>query len=209
MIDYYFGSGSPPSWRVHLTLEHKALPYRPHLLSFQKGETKSPEFLAVNPRGKVPAIVDDGFALWESAAIVEYLDAKYPDKPLFPRDAKRAAIVRRMIQEADHYLYPSSNRVFRQTFRPAGEIDEKEIEEGTKLTVAELARLESNLSSEYFAGELSAADFTLYPMLAIVRRMNERNPKYAIAIPEKLQAFMKRIESLPFYDKTYPPHWRG
>ncbi len=209
MIDFYFGSGSPPSWRVQLTLEHKGLPYTPHLLSFQKGDTMSPEFLAINPRGKVPAIVDDGFALWESTAIVEYLDAKYPEKPLFPREPKRAAIVRRIIQEADHYLYPNSGRVFRQAYRAEGEVDAREIEEGTKITENELARLESNLTAEYFAGELTAADFTLYPMLAILRRTNERKPQYTIAIPAKLGAWMKRIESLPFFDKTYPPHWRA
>jgi len=208
MIDFYFGSGSPPAWRVQLTLEHKGLRYTPRLLAFGKGETKTKEFLAINPRGKVPAIVDDGFSLYESAAIVEYLDAQYPEKPVFPREPKRAAIARRLIQEADLYLYPNSSRVFRQAFRPDGESDANEIAEGTKLALAELDRLQSYLTSEYFVGELSAADYSIYPMLAIIRRMNERKPHVAIAIPDRLVPWMKRIEALPYYDTTFPPHWR-
>ena len=103
-ITFYWGSGSPPSWRVALALEHKTLPYESRLLSFSGGEHKSKEFLAVNPRGKVPAIVDDGFALWESSAIVEYLDQRYPGR--FQRrsvDGKSRHIRRsRSLQQALH-----------------------------------------------------------------------------------------------------------
>src|SRR5262245_47841317 len=72
-LTFYYGSGSPFAWKVWLTLEHKAIPYDFKLLSFDRGDTKKPEYLAVNPRGQVPTIVDDGFALWESTAITEYL----------------------------------------------------------------------------------------------------------------------------------------
>src|SRR5262245_14586557 len=111
-IDLYIASGSPPSWRVWLSLEHKQLPYQLHVLSFGKGENKTPEYLAINPRNKVPSIVDDGFSLYESAAIVEYLEQRYPDSgsPLWPRDVKGAAIARRLMQEADHY-YAAANRL--------------------------------------------------------------------------------------------------
>jgi len=207
MIDFYFGSGSPPAWRVQFALEHKGLPYTPHLLSFGKQEHKTAQFLAINPRGKVPAIVDDGFALYESNAIVEYLDAKAPERPLFPRDAKRAAVTRRLIQEADLYLGPATTRVSRQVFGSSP--DASEIAEGTRASSAEFERFASYLTSEYFVGELSAADFAIYPMLAIVDR--RVNPKLAtpIAIPPRLSDWMKRIEALPYYDTTYPPHWRG
>jgi glutathione S-transferase len=72
-LTFYYGSGSPFAWKVWLALEHKGIPYEFRLLSFDRGDTKTPEFQAVNPRAKVPAIVDDGFALRESAVIVEYL----------------------------------------------------------------------------------------------------------------------------------------
>ena len=91
-IVFYYGSGSPYAWKVHFALEHKALPYERKVLSFSAGDTKKPEFLALNPRGQVPTIDDDGFVLYESNAIVEYLDEAYPGcgSPLFPGDARAA-----------------------------------------------------------------------------------------------------------------------
>src|SRR5207247_8600290 len=92
MMRFYYGSGSPFSWRVQLVLEEKGLPYEPVLLSFEKGEHKSPEHLARSPHGKVPALEDDGVSLYESSAIVEYLEERYTPTPLPPPDpAARAA----------------------------------------------------------------------------------------------------------------------
>ena len=64
-LTFYFGSGSPFAWKVWLALEHKGIAYTPKRLSFDADETRKPEFLAINPRGRVPTIVDDGFALYE------------------------------------------------------------------------------------------------------------------------------------------------
>ena len=58
-LTFYYGSGSPYAWKVWLTLEHKAIPYEFRLLSFDRGDTKAPAFLDVNPRGRVPTFVDD------------------------------------------------------------------------------------------------------------------------------------------------------
>src|SRR5689334_11937043 len=102
----YYGSGSPYAWRVQLALEHKALEYDRKVLSFSAGDTRKPEFLALNPRHRVPVIVDDGFVLYESNAIVEYLDEAYPGRgaPLFPGDVRQRALVRRLIEETDNYV---------------------------------------------------------------------------------------------------------
>ena len=56
MLRFYYGSGSPFAWRVHLALEEKGIAYEPVLLSFDKGEHKTPEHLARSPHGKVPAL---------------------------------------------------------------------------------------------------------------------------------------------------------
>ena len=72
-LTFYYGSGSPFAWRVWLALEHKQIAYELKVLSFDRGDTRTPEFLAINPRGRVPTIVHDGFKLWESLAILEYL----------------------------------------------------------------------------------------------------------------------------------------
>ena len=85
-ITLYYGSGSPYAWRVQLALEHKALAYELKVISFSAGDTRKPEFLALNPRHRVPVLVEDDFVLYESSAIVEYLDEAYPGRgaPLFP-----------------------------------------------------------------------------------------------------------------------------
>ncbi len=104
-LTLYAGSGSPFAWRVQLALEHKALPYELKMLSFSARDTLKPEFIALNPRHQVPVLVDGDFVLYESNAIVEYLDEAYPGRgaPLFPGDARQRALVRRLIEEIDNY----------------------------------------------------------------------------------------------------------
>ena len=76
-LTLYYLSGSPYAWRVWLALEHKGIPYQLRSMSYDAGDFQKPEFAALNPRRRVPVIVeDDGFALYELAAIVEYLDEK-------------------------------------------------------------------------------------------------------------------------------------
>src|SRR5205823_1162779 len=76
------------------------------MLSFSAGDTRKPEFVAINPRHRVPTITDGDFTLYESNAIVEYLDEAYPGRgqPLFPGDAKNRALIRRLISEVDNYF---------------------------------------------------------------------------------------------------------
>lgn len=212
-IQLYYVSGSPPSWRVWLALEHKQLPYAIQTLSAGAGDLKAPAYLALNPRGKVPTIVDDGFVLYESMAILEYLDQQYPDSgaPLFPRDAKAAAVVRRLVAEAESYFYPATHRLMTQTlFRPKMDGDLGIIAAAREQMKGELAYFERLLTGDFLAGSLSAADFTLYPQVAIARRIERRQPEHGVAeyLGPRLLAWMARIEALPFFDKTYPPHWR-
>src|SRR4029453_9503379 len=127
-LTFYYGSGSPFAWKVWLTLEHKGIAYDFKLLSFDKKENKTPEFLAVNPRGQVPAIVDDGFALWESTAITDYLEEKYPQKPQLPKDPKGRSPVRRIALEAENHMAPARDPLFEATLEcPADKQDRAKI----------------------------------------------------------------------------------
>ena len=75
----------------------------------------------------------------------------------------------------------------------------------------ELDYFEERLQGEYFAGSLSIADFTLYPLLALVKRLHLKQPKHGAGalIKPRLATFMQRIELLPYFPKTTPPHWKG
>src|SRR5437868_6026699 len=118
-ITFYYGSGSPYAWRVWLGLEHKELAYDLKTVSFSSGDLRKPEFLAINPRHRVPALVEEGFSLYESAAILEYLDEKYPGASLFPGDVQQRAIVRRLVREADEYYADAMDELLHEIlFKP-------------------------------------------------------------------------------------------
>jgi glutathione S-transferase len=212
-LTFYFGSGSPFAWKVWLTLEHKAIAYEAKRLSFDNDDTKSPEFLKINPRGRVPAIVDDGFALYESNAICEYLEEKYPQNPLLPKDVKGRALVRRLIGECEDGLYkPGSDLMSKVLYTAPAERDPKQIEEAKAELRKELGYWERYLTADFFAGQLSLADFAIYPYLRMPVRVEERAPGLGLKredLPANVAIWMKRIERLPYFEKTIPPHWKA
>ena len=212
-MTFYYGSGSPYAWRVWLALEHKAIAYELKAVSFSAGDLTKPEFLALNPRHKVPTIADGEFSLYESAAVVEYLDEQYPaGKKLFPGSPRQRALIRRLVREADEYLAQSLNPLLQQVFFTKQEKwDLQEIASGRQAFLKELETFEGYLRSDWFAGELSAADFKLHPLIALCLRMEKKKPDLNVgsAIGPKIAAWMKRVEALPYYDKTYPPHWKA
>jgi glutathione S-transferase len=209
-LTLYYGSGSPYAWRAWYALEHKGIAYDMKTLSFDKEENKRPDFLKLNPRGKVPVIVDDGFALYESAAIVEYLEDKKPGEPrLFAADPRQRAVQRRMMREADQYVAPALTALA-LLLRPGAEgATPDKIAAATAALKAELALWEAALTGDYLAGALSAADFTFYPQVALVQRFMARaKPAPAGLLGPKVTAWAKRMEALPVTRKTWPPHWK-
>ena len=211
-LAFYYASGSPYAWRVWLALEHKAIPYELKTLSFDAGDLRTPEFTALNPRRKVPVIVDEGFALYESAAIVEYLEDTRPGEPrLFSPDPRQRALQRRMVREADQYFAAPMERLVEAVlFTPPERRSEQSIAAARADLHEELAVREQAMGGEYLAGALSAADFTLYPYLALVLRMGKRRPGLVTAdlIGPAISAWMRRMEALPVTRKTWPPHWQ-
>ena len=212
-MTFYYGSGSPYAWKVHLALEHKALPYERRVLSFDAGDTRKPEFLALNPRGRVPTIDDNGYVIYESNAIVEYLEDAYPGRgePLFPGDARQRGLVRRLVAEVDNYVFPAVDKVLDQAFKKPEEQDASAIEAGRGAVAEELKLYMRSFRGPFLAGPLSAADFALYPYIAFLFRVQlKRLPTLraeALLSPELL-AWRDRIEALPFFARTYPPHWK-
>jgi len=214
-LTLYYGSGSPYAWRVQLALEHKALTYELKVLSFSAGDTRKPEFLALNPRHQVPVLVDGDFVLYESNAIVEYIDEAFPGRgsPLFPGDARERALVRRMVLEVDNYFSKATDDLLDQAFwKKPEERDAQKLAEGRKSTVDELAMISNSMRGDYLAGALSAADFACYPMVAFLYRAQKMKLPDLNAdsmLTPKLRAWKARIEALPFFDKTIPPHWKA
>lgn len=212
-ITLYYGSGSPYAWRVQLALEHKALPYEQKLLSFSAGDTRKPEFIALNPRHTVPTLVDGDFVIYESNAITEYLDDAYPGRgaALFPGDAKTRATIWRLMMEVDNYGTKAIDGVTDYVFGTKPEEREpQKLVEARAAVSEEFAQMSRYIRGDFLVGPLSAADFSLYPLVAFMYRARVKLPDFdadSLLTPE-LRHWKTRIEALPYFERTVPPHWK-
>ena len=213
MIRFYYGSGSPYAWRVHLALEHKALAYERKMLSFSAGDTRKPEFVKLNPRHEVPTIVDGDFVVYESDAIAEYLEEAYPGRgaPLFPGDLRTRATVRRLMREVDNHSMKAIDAVTDYAFWTKPEEREaQKLADGRKAVAEEFAQMSAYLKGDYFVGTLSAADFWFYPAVAFMYRCRVKLPDFDAdsLLTPALKGWKARVDALPYFSKTIPPHWQ-
>jgi len=217
-IDVYWGSGSPYAWRVLLALEYKRLKYTSHLLQFSKQEHKSPQMLAMNFRGRVPVLKDGDYVVFESVAILCYLDRKYPDPPLFGRTPEEAGVIMRVICEYQAYAEPHLMRIAKAFFAAPEPMRPDELAAAVQVIGSEARSIEGRLAhSDWVVGEtLSAADLVIYPSLQLLLRtlkkpaaaeLSSRFLPLDVQYPA-LSRWAARMESLPGYEKTYPPHWK-
>jgi glutathione S-transferase len=217
-IDVYWGSGSPYSWRVLLALEYKRLPYNSHLLQFSKQEHKSPQMLAMNFRGRVPVLKDGDYVVFESLAVLYYLDRKYPDPPLFGRTPEESGVIMRVICEYQSYAEEHVNRIARAYFLRPHAVRHDELADSMHAVASEARSIEARLSkSDWVVGEsFSAADIVIFPGLQMLlralqkpeaRELSARFLPLDVHYPA-LARWMRRVEALPGYERTYPPHWR-
>src|SRR3954452_3201158 len=149
-VTLYYMSGSPYAWRVWLALEHRTIPYELKIVSYDDGDLSKPEFVALNPRRRVPVLRDDDFSLYESAAIVEYLSDKWPGEPrLFAGDLRQRAVQRRMIREIDQYIGEHLERLVRAIlFTPREQRSEERIAKARAGLKAELAMIDAAITDE-------------------------------------------------------------
>jgi glutathione S-transferase len=206
----YFASGSPFAWRVQFALEEKKVAYEPVLLSFQAGDLQKPEYLKISPHGKVPAITDGKVSLYESQAILEYIEERHPQTPLLPADPAARAGVRIEELECSLYFAEAFIRVGRQMFfTPPEKRDQAALAEARTEVLAQLVKLETRASArggDFVMGDaFGRSDLTWAPFVELCGRAS-------IDIDQTkspwLHAWRDRIRSRPAYDRSYPPHWR-
>jgi len=217
-LELWWGSGSPYSWRALLALEYKQLPYESHLVQFANQEHKSPQMLQMNPRGRVPVLKDGDYVCFESLAIVQYLDRKYPERPLFGHNAEETGTIVRVISEYQSYVEDHIKKIIYAVLFQGVEGHQDEITRAIHIVATEAKTIENRLSqSSWVVGEeFSAADLVIYPGIQTLLRALERREAQELRgrllpLEEKypgLAAWSKRIEALPGYARTYPPHWR-
>ena len=216
-IEFFWTSGGPYAWRCLLALETKGLSYTSTLVDLAGGATRTPAFLAMNPRATLPVLTDGDVCVRESQAIIYYLDRAYPEPPLYGRTPREAARIMQEVDEQASYLEAPLRGVIVPLMFAKGPPDRAGIETAAASVVKELTTLETRLAAEpYLAGEaLSAADLHLYPFLPTLER--------GLAKPEaegldtglvplergfpSIARWMRAIEALPGYERTIPPHW--
>ena len=217
-IELYWGSGSPFAWRVMLTLEIKRLPYESKLLEFSKQEHKTPAYLQLNPRGKVPTLKDGECVLYESIAIMAYLDRKYPPPPIFGSTAEETGLIWRSVCECESYLLSANDKIIRPVFFGKGLDKVDEIQQAAQDIRQELKMIDKRLTnSDWLVGsEISAADISVFPVIQLLLRAASKpaaQPLNLGVMPlsktyPNIARWIVRIEGLPNYQRTYPPHWR-
>jgi GST-like protein len=167
MIDFYTWA-TPNGWKVSVTLEELGLPYTVHPIDIGKGEQKRPEFLKINPNGRIPAIIDreeGNFPVFESGAIMLYLAEKAGK--LLPTDRKGRSRVTQWLMFQMAGVGPMQGqanvffRYFPEKIQPA--IDRYQNETRRLYTV-----LDTRLGeSEYLAGDYSIADIATWAWVRV------------------------------------------
>ena len=218
-LEVYWGSGSPYVWRVLLGLEIKKIAYESKRLNFSEEELKSAEFLAISPRGKVPAIREGSFTLHESIAILRYLEDKQPEPSLFGKDVAERGHIWCSVMETVSYIEPNIGGFAAPIF--FGQLTEKrnDVIQARQVVEKELTRINEVLNEKDYLvnNRISAADIALYPFIQfLVRAVGKENTEEVSGTLRNiemhypsLQAWCKRIEAIPGYERTYPPHWKA
>lgn len=216
-ITLYWGSNSPYCWRVLLALEHKGLQYESRLLHLDRQEHQSAAMLKLNPRGRVPVLKDGDYVVFESVAILYYLDAKYPGRPIFGTSPEEAGVIVRVIGEFQAYAEPALDRIVAAVTadRVAADIDA--LTDAMHVVAREARTLEGRLSKEdWIVGAgYSATDMVVFPWIQLLRRALARSSAADLGarfLPMErnypaLARWIARIEALPGYSRTCPPDW--
>ena len=177
MITVYSVPGSPFGRAVLACLIEKGAPFR--LAAMAPAESKTPEHLARHPFGRVPVIDHDGFGLYETQAILRYLDQIFGAPPLTPADPKAAARMNQLMGINDWYFFPKAavgivfNRIIAPKFgMPANEAAVEAALPDARRCVQVLAGLLGD--QPYLAGQaLSLADLHLAPQLDLLAQTPE------------------------------------
>lgn len=171
---------SASTHRVRIALNFKGLTAQERFVDLERGEQGSPDFLAINPSGAIPVLVDDGHApLSQSLAILEFLEEKVPDPPLLPGDLHGRARVRSLANMLATDTNPLLTRQVRHYLSSVAGLDEKTVHAwSTHWLTANLHAFEKRLAAEpqtgrYCHGDTpTMADIYLVSIKFIAKAMN-------------------------------------
>lgn len=200
-LQLYIGNKNYSSWsmRPWVLLTQAGIPFEERLVrfdSFDQGSAFKTELARVSPAGRVPVLVDDGFAVWDTLAIAEYLAEKFPDKQLWPADTRARARARSVVAEM-HSGFGALRSHFGMNIEASlPEVGKKVLAEQPQAR-ADLERI-VQMWSELLAthrgpmlfGAFSIADAFYAPVV-------KRIVTYALPVPPAVAAYVDRVQALP------------
>src|SRR2546427_6087246 len=148
-IKLHYHPLSTYSRRVLIALIEKQISYEPVPLDMTARKHRQPEYLALNPYGRVPTLEEDGFVLYESSAILEYIEATHPSPPLGPADGRGRALVAMHMKLCDIQLARQTGVIiFPKRFLPKERWDEAAMAQAKKEIERHLAILERQIAGK-------------------------------------------------------------
>lgn len=198
MLKLYQQPISLNSRRVWIALLEKGLEFE--LVDMKlDGDQFHPDFVSLNPFHHIPVLVDDGFRVIESLAILDYLEAKYPTPAMLPTDAQTLASVRMAEMVTINELVPATNPLFMQMLGVPS--DESKLEEAKKKLATGLSFLEKLLGEfSYFGGEqLSLGDIVAGISVSSMHYFGVSIDDYS-----SLKAWCDRLVQRPAWVETAP-----
>jgi glutathione S-transferase len=196
MIKLYTFPASSNSRKVRVALIEKGLEFERVNVDLTKKEQKNPDYLKIHPFGQVPALDDEGFIIYDSTIINEYLEDEYPYPPLMPKDSEGRARARLMEDLRDSHFNPACGQLFRELRKPDGERDQNAMEQARGKISECFDRIESALEGrEYLAGPFSLADIAFIPNIDSLDRLQiQIDPKY-----QNTLAWIARLKARPSF----------
>lgn len=197
MIKIY-GSPMSSSGRCFWCLEEVGQEYEAQAIDFKKGEHKSPDFLKINPNGKLPALIDGDFTIWESMAINFYLAKAYKPELLGKNDQENGIVHQWSIWSVADLQAPIIAAFIELVFVPEDKRDQNKIAQAIEKAKPLLETLNQNLEGkDYIIGEdFSLADINVASVVAICEHIQLDLSSYT-----SINKWMNRLSERPSFIK--------
>jgi glutathione S-transferase len=199
-IKLHYHPLSTYSRRVLIALIEKQISYEPVPIDMAARKHREPAYLALNPYGRVPTLEEDGFVLYESTAILDYLEATHPSPPLAPTEARVRALVDMHMKLCDLQMTrPWSVIVFPKRFLPKERWNQTAMAEAKVEVEKHLEIVERQLGGGKFlvADQFTLADLCYLPFLEFL-------PLAEIKPPPAVAAWSEHLLARPSARKTKP-----
>jgi len=197
---------SPNTWQVRALASYLGVPLEFELVDLTKGGAQTPAYLAINPTGRTPALVDGDFKLWETLAIMQYVASKKPNAA-WPNDARvRADIASWQSWNLAHWIRDAWSPVLFERFvknniLKLGPPDEAIVAKGVAAYEKEAKMLDAHLTNQKYlvGGALTVADFAVAATLFYAKEA-----QLPLAPYSHIRGWFERVSALPCWRDTAP-----